>query len=48
MATPVSETDGPVTDGRQRRGALRTALILALVALGFYVAIFLVVSWRHP
>lgn len=33
---------------RGRRRALRTALILALVALVFYVGIFLIVSWRRP
>ncbi len=33
--------------GRQRR-ALRTALIMGVLALAFYVGIFLIVSWRHP
>lgn len=33
---------------KNRRRALRTVLLLALVALAFYVGIFLIVSWRHP
>ena len=33
---------------RNRRRALRTVALLALVALAFYVGIFLIVSWRHP
>jgi len=33
---------------KNRRRALRTVVILALVALAFYVGIFLVVGWRHP
>jgi|GEM_PF-1886616 len=33
---------------RGQRRALRTALILAAVALAFYVGIFLIVRWRHP
>ena len=43
--------DAVVSDGQEQQGsrrALRTALILALVALAFYAAIFLVVGWRHP
>lgn len=31
-----------------RRRALRTAVLLAIVALAFYVGIFLLVKWRHP
>ena len=33
---------------RNRRRALRTVALLTLVALAFYVGIFLIVSWRHP
>jgi hypothetical protein len=36
--------EGPRNSGRSR--AKRTALILALVALGFYVAAFLVRHWK--
>ena len=31
-----------------RRRAVRTAVLLAIVALVFYVGIFLLVKWRHP
>ncbi len=44
--TALAEIPGGASRGR--RGALRTALILALVALAFYVGIFLIVAWRHP
>ena len=33
---------------RNRRRALLTALILAAVALMFYVGVFILVSRRHP
>ena len=33
---------------KYRRRALRTVIILAVVALAFYVGIFLIVGWRHP
>jgi hypothetical protein len=33
---------------RDRRRAVRTAVIMGLVALAFYVGIFFIVSWRHP
>ncbi len=33
---------------KNRRRALRTVVLLAVVALAFYVGIFLIVSWRHP
>lgn len=33
---------------KNRRRALRTAALLAVVAVAFYVAIFLIVRWRHP
>ncbi|MGE5624893.1 MAG: hypothetical protein ACM3ZT_05020 [Bacillota bacterium] len=42
----LADTQGEAHRGR--RGALRTALVLALVALAFYVGIFLIVAWRHP
>ncbi|HLW73903.1 MAG TPA: hypothetical protein VKT74_02440 [Gammaproteobacteria bacterium] len=44
----MADTEDGNARARGRRGALRTALILALVALAFYVGIFLIVSWRHP
>jgi hypothetical protein len=44
----LADTEDGSGQARGRRGALRTALILALVALAFYVGIFLIVSWRHP
>ena len=31
-----------------RRRTLRTALLLGLLALAFYVGIFFIVKWRHP
>ena len=31
-----------------RRRAILTAVVLGLVALFFYVGIFLLVKWRHP
>jgi len=31
-----------------RRRALRTALLLGVIALAFYVGIFFLVKWRHP
>ena len=31
----------------QRRRALRTAVIVALVALAFYVGFFFVMHWKH-
>lgn len=42
---------GAAVTGNEEQGhkrALRTALILALVALAFYAGIFLLVGWRHP
>lgn len=33
---------------KNRRRALRTVVLLAFVAMAFYVGIFLIVSWRHP
>lgn len=33
---------------KNRRRALRTVVLLAFVALAFYVGIFLIVGWRHP
>ena len=42
---------GAAMTGDQQQGhkrALRTALILALVALAFYAGIFLLAGWRHP
>ena len=41
---------GAAMTGEQqgRKRALRTALILALVALAFYAGIFMLVGWRHP
>ena len=44
----LADTQDGEGRARGRRAALRTALILALVALAFYVGIFLIVSWRHP
>jgi hypothetical protein len=45
---PLADTEDGSGQARGRRGAMRTALVLALVALAFYVGIFLIVSWRHP
>lgn len=42
--TRVTEQPTP----RNRRRALLTALILAVVALMFYVGVFILVSRRHP
>ena len=44
----MAETNDDVTLAKNRRRALRTAAIMAVVALAFYVGIFLIVSWRHP
>ena len=41
-----SPTDGQLTSGRRR--ALRTAALLGLLALAFYVGIFFLVHYRHP
>lgn len=46
--TAVTGTKDDVTLAKNRRRALRTVLMLALVAVAFYVGIFLVVGWRHP
>ena len=35
-------------DETARRRALRTAFLLGLLALVFYVGIFFIVKWRHP
>ena len=43
----MADMQDQAVSGRQRR-ALRTALILGVLALAFYVGIFLIVSWRHP
>ncbi|MDE2196649.1 MAG: hypothetical protein KGJ56_05625 [Gammaproteobacteria bacterium] len=32
---------------QRRRRALRTAVIVALVALAFYVGFFFVMHWKH-
>jgi predicted secreted protein len=34
-------------DPRQQRAAVRTAIIAALVALGFYVGFFLYMHWTR-
>ena len=44
----MSEMQDDATLAKKRRRALRTVVILALVALAFYVGIFLIVGWRHP
>ena len=44
----MSEMQDDATLAKSRRRALRTVVILALVALAFYVGIFLIVGWRHP
>ena len=44
----MAETKDELTLAKSRRRALRTAALLAAVALAFYVGIFLIVSWRHP
>jgi hypothetical protein len=48
VTTAVNDMDEDAVLARNRRRALRTVVLLALVALGFYVGIFLIVSWRHP
>ena len=44
----MAESNDELTLAKNRRRAWRTAAILAVVALAFYVGIFLIVSWRHP
>jgi hypothetical protein len=46
--TAVAEMQDEAQLAKNRRRAMRTAAILALVALAFYVGIFLIVSRRHP
>lgn len=41
-----SETSSQQTPARRR--ALRTAALLGLLALAFYVGIFFLVKYRHP
>jgi len=43
----VAEMDD-ATLAKRRRRAMRTVVLLALVAMAFYVGIFFIVSWRHP
>jgi len=44
----MSRTRDDAGQGANRRRAMRTAVLLAIVALAFYVGIFLLVKWRHP
>ncbi|HEV7165251.1 MAG: hypothetical protein ACHQAZ_05840 [Gammaproteobacteria bacterium] len=44
----MAETREDEILAKNRRRALRTVVLLGLVALAFYVGIFLIVSWRHP
>ncbi len=44
----MAEMQDDATLAKNRRRALRTVVILAVVALAFYVGIFLIVGWRHP
>jgi hypothetical protein len=48
MTAAVNDMDEDAVLARNRRRALRTVVFLAVVALAFYVGIFLIVSWRHP
>lgn len=48
MTAAVAGTKDDAALAKNRRRALRTVVILALVALAFYVGIFLIVGWRHP
>jgi hypothetical protein len=48
MTAAVNGMDEDAMLARNRRRALRTVVFLAVVALAFYVGIFLIVSWRHP
>ena len=43
-AASMSGTD----ESAARRRALRTAVLLGVLALVFYVGIFFLVKWRHP
>jgi hypothetical protein len=44
----MAGTEDDVMLAKNRRRAMRTVLLLALVAVAFYVGIFFIVSWRHP
>lgn len=44
----MAETQDEAQLAKSRRRAMRTAAILAVVAVAFYVAIFFIVSRRHP
>ena len=46
--TAVADMQDEAQLAKNRRRALRTVALLALVALAFYVGIFLIVGWRHP
>ena len=46
--TAVGEMQDDVQLAKNRRRALRTVILLAALALAFYVGIFLIVGWRHP
>lgn len=44
----MTESKDETVTAASRRRAMRTAVLLAIVALAFYVGIFLLVKWRHP
>ena len=44
----MTESKDETAPAAKRRRAIRTAALLAIVALAFYVGIFLLVKWRHP
>ena len=44
----MTESKDEKVPAANRRRAIRTAVLLAVVALAFYVGIFLLVKWRHP
>ena len=46
--TAVAGTEDDAQLAKNRRRALRTVALLAVLALAFYVGIFLIVGWRHP
>lgn len=44
----MTESKDETVPAASRRRAIRTAVLLAIVAVAFYVGIFLLVKWRHP
>lgn len=45
--TAVSEPEQIPPESRRHRAAVRTAIIAALVAMGFYVGFFLFMHWAR-